>query len=44
MIKLRKCKFFEADILFLRHIVGRHRLKPDPEKIDILIDLINLTL
>ncbi len=34
MIKLRKCKFFEADILFLGHIVGRHELKSDLEKIE----------
>ncbi len=33
MIKLRKCKFFEAKISFLRHIVKRHELRSDLEKI-----------
>ena len=48
MIKLRKCKFFEAEISFLGHIVGRHELKSDSEKIKkikkllTLIDLISL--
>ncbi len=48
MIKLRKCKFFKAEISFLRYIVGRYRLKSDSEKIKkikklpILIDLTNL--
>ncbi len=48
MIKLKKCKFFEAEISFLRHIVGRYRLKPDPKKIEkikklpISIDLTSL--
>ncbi len=33
IIKLRKCKFFKAKILFLGHIVGRYELRPDSEKI-----------
>ena len=53
MIKLRKCKFFkffEAEIPFLEHIVERHGLRPDSEKIkkikklSILIDLISFRL
>ena len=33
-IKLQKYKFYEAEIKYLGHIVGRNGLKPDPEKID----------
>src|SRR6266542_167991 len=50
MIKLRKYKFFEAEISFLGHIVGRYRLKSDPEKIEKIkklptpIDLTSLRL
>ena len=48
MIKLRKCKFFEAEISFLGHIVRRHELKSDLKKIEKIkklstsINLINL--
>ncbi len=34
MIKLRKCKFFEAEISFLGYIVRRYGLKSDSEKIE----------
>src|SRR6266542_2787399 len=34
MIKLRKCKFFKVEILFLKYIIERYGLKPDPEKIE----------
>src|SRR6266498_3441049 len=50
ILKLRKCKFFEAEISFLGYIVGRYELKPDSEKIEkikklpILIDLTSLRL
>ena len=50
MIKLRKCKFFEVEISFLGHIIGRHGLKSDPEKIEKIkklptpIDLTSLRL
>ncbi len=48
MIKLRKCKFFKAEISFLGHIIGRYRLKSDLKKIEkikklpILTDLTSL--
>ncbi len=50
IIKLRKCKFFEAEIPFLGHIVRRHGLRSDSEKIEKIkklltpIDLTNLRL
>jgi len=33
-IKLKKCHFCLPNIHFLGHVVGRDRIKPDPEKID----------
>ena len=48
MIKLKKCKFFKAEISFLGHIIGRYRLKSDLKKIEkikklpILTDLTSL--
>ncbi len=50
IIKLRKCKFFEAEISFLGHIIGRYELRLDLEKIQkikkllTLIDLTSLRL
>src|SRR6266542_6513982 len=46
MIKLRKCKFFEIEIPFLRYIVERYGLRLDSEKIEKikkLFTLIDLT-
>jgi hypothetical protein len=33
-IKLKKCHFILPNIYFLRHVVGRDEIKPDPEKIN----------
>ena len=46
IIKLRKCKFFEVEIPFLRYIVERYGLRLDSEKIEKikkLFTLIDLT-
>src|SRR5687768_333512 len=33
-IKLRKCKFAKSEIKYLRHILGKNGIKPDPGKIE----------
>jgi Reverse transcriptase (RNA-dependent DNA polymerase)/RNase H-like domain found in reverse transcriptase len=39
ILKLKKCKFGEQNIEFLGHIIGREGIKPDPKKIEKIINL-----
>src|SRR5688572_1052260 len=42
-IKTRKCDFFKRELTFLRHVIGRDRIKTDSKKIEQMVNLKELT-
>ncbi len=43
MIKLKKCKFIQRELWFLRHIILADGIRTDPEKIAKMVALLSLT-
>ena len=37
-LKLSKCEFFQGEVLFLGSIVGKNRIRPDPAKVQYILD------
>jgi len=43
MMKLRKCKFTQKELRFLRHIISAEEIRTDPEKITKMVTLASPT-
>src|SRR5215475_6713162 len=39
ILKLKKCRFGESSVEFLGHVIGKDGIKPDPKKIDKIVNL-----
>ena len=38
-LNLKKCRFFLQQLPWLRHVIGHGALRPDPEKVDAIVNM-----